>query len=109
MKYLPLFSCFTKRNVYLCIVVEHLTFLLFYHLLLDFTVYMKMLLQGIIFLMLCCIVKSCAPSKPSEEPINETKKERVYEKQDNAFFETNIQLEPLIFTAGKVWLEHIGT
>ena len=70
---------------------------------------MKMLLQGIIFLMLCCIVKSCAPSKPNEESINETKKERVYEKQDNAFFETNIQLEPLIFTAGKVWLEDIGT
>ena len=32
---------------------------------------MKMLLQGIIFLMLCCIVKSCAPSKPNEEPITE--------------------------------------
>ncbi len=66
-----------------------------------------MLLHGILFLMLSCIVTSCAPSKTDEAPINETKKEKVYDKKDNAFFETNIQLEPLIFTAGKVWLEHI--
>lgn len=68
---------------------------------------MKMLLQGILFLMLICIETSCTPSKQNEVGINETKKEKVYDKQDNAIFETNIQFEPLIFTAGKVWLEHI--
>lgn len=70
---------------------------------------MKMLLEGILFLMLSCIVISCIPDEADETPKNETKKERFYDTQDNAFFGTNIQLEPLIFTAGKVWLEHLGT
>lgn len=70
---------------------------------------MKMLLEGILFLMLSCFVISCIPDEADEAPKNEMKKEGIYNTQDNAFFGTNIQLEPLIFTAGKVWLEHMGT
>lgn len=69
-----------------------------------FTVIMKKLLKGMLLLSFPLIVASCAPKESAEVSIIDFTQELLKNTHQYEIFETDILHQPLIFTAGKAWL-----
>ena len=65
---------------------------------------MKKLLKGMLLLSFPCIVTSCTPKESAKVLIIDITQELFNNTRQYEIFETDILHQPLIFTAGKAWL-----
>lgn len=65
---------------------------------------MKKLLKGMLLLSFPFIVSSCTPKESAEVKIIDFTQELFNDTRPYEIFETDILHQPLIFTAGKAWL-----
>ncbi len=99
MKYLPSIRLFDKKN---SLYLQRCLYPHFYCLI-RFTVVMKSLLKGMCVLAFSIVAIYCFHMKSHDVNIEEFKMEELHKSQYPEFLNSDIQHQPLIFTAGKVW------